>query len=77
MISDYEQLYIRQSLRRLTTALAIVGCLPASIALAADCPGDYQIVDYFKPARSDYGKFAFQGGLLSACATPAWNAVGP
>jgi hypothetical protein len=33
--------YSRQSLRRLTTALAIVGCLPAGIALAAECPGDY------------------------------------
>ena len=63
--------YIRQSLRRLATALAIVGCLPASIALAADCPGDYQIVDYFRPARSDYGKFAFQGGFaLSLCNPP-------
>jgi len=62
----------RQSLCRLTTALAIVGCLPAGIALAAECPGDYQIVDYFRPARSDYGKFA-----LSLCNRPdEWLSAG-
>jgi hypothetical protein len=65
-------MYARQNLRRLTTALAIVGCLPAGIAHAqVDCPGDYQIVDYFKPATSDYGTFAFQGGFaLSLCNRP-------
>jgi hypothetical protein len=64
--------YARLSLRRLTTALAIVGCLPASIAHAqVDCPGDYQIVDYFKPPVSDYPKYLNQGGFrLSLCNGP-------
>jgi len=64
--------YVRQNLRRLTTALAIVGCPPAGIAHAqVDCPGDYQIVDYFKPPVSDYPKYLNQGGFrLSLCNDP-------
>jgi len=63
--------YTRQSLRWLTTALALAGCPSASFAQAPDCPGDYQIVDYFKPDKSDYVKFAFQGGFaLSLCNKP-------
>ena len=63
--------HTRQSLRWMTTALALPGCPSASFAQAPDCPGDYQIVDYFKPDRSDYVKFAFQGGFaLSLCNRP-------
>ena len=64
--------YTRQSLRWLTTALALAGCPSASFAQAPDCPGDYQIVDYFKPPVSDYLQSILnQGGFrLSLCNDP-------
>jgi hypothetical protein len=58
-------------LRWLTTALALVACPSAGFAQAPDCPGDYQVIDYFKPDKSDYSTFAFQGGFpLSLCNEP-------
>src|SRR4030095_11745268 len=63
----------RRQVRWLTLALAIVACLPGGIALAADCAEgvDFRTIDYFKPARSDYPKYVFQGGFPFSLCNPA------
>jgi pimeloyl-ACP methyl ester carboxylesterase len=65
-------IHTRDFLRFLrTAAITVVGCLPASsVVAAAICTEgvDYQTVDYFRPALSDYAKFQNQGGFrFSLC----------